>query len=91
MYKRQEKYAAELAGIIGCDPNEVLRVSAKTGEGVRDLLDQIVTQIPAPVGDPGDLYAIVQLVLPPELSERERTLMQELAAASTFNPRAHHS
>ncbi len=29
-----EKYAAELAGIIGCDPDDVLRVSAKTGEGV---------------------------------------------------------
>ena len=29
-----EKYAAELAGIIGCDPSDVLRVSAKTGEGV---------------------------------------------------------
>ena len=46
-----EKYAAELAGIIGCDPAEVLRVSAKTGEGVAELLDEIVRQIPAPVGD----------------------------------------
>ncbi|TDT33908.1 translation elongation factor 4 [Naumannella halotolerans] len=47
-----EKYAAELAGIIGCDPSDVLKVSAKTGEGVADLLDEIVKQIPAPVGDP---------------------------------------
>ena len=47
-----EKYAAELAGIIGCDEPEVLRVSAKTGNGVAGLLDQIVAQIPAPVGDP---------------------------------------
>src|SRR3712207_2257680 len=46
-----EKYAAELASIIGCDPSDVLRVSAKTGEGVADLLDQIVAQIPAPTGD----------------------------------------
>src|SRR5690606_34354475 len=46
-----EKYAAELAGIIGCDPSEVLRVSAKTGLGVEDLLNQIVVQTPAPEGD----------------------------------------
>ena len=48
-----EKYAAELAGIIGCDPSDVLRVSAKTGEGVAELLDVIVDQVPAPVGRPG--------------------------------------
>jgi len=47
-----EKYAAELAGIIGCDPGDVLQVSAKTGVGVRELLDQIVAQTPPPVGDP---------------------------------------
>ena len=47
-----EKYAAELAGIIGCDPDDVLRVSGKTGVGVTELLDTVVDQIPAPVGDP---------------------------------------
>jgi len=47
-----EKYAEELANIIGCDPGDVLRVSAKTGEGVRELLDEIVRQVPPPVGDP---------------------------------------
>ncbi|MGH8895041.1 MAG: GTP-binding protein, partial [Actinomycetes bacterium] len=47
-----DKYAAELAHIIGCDPDDVLRVSAKTGEGVLDLLEQIVREVPAPVGDP---------------------------------------
>ena len=47
-----EKYAAELAGIIGCDPSDVLQVSAKTGLGVEDLLNEIVAQTPAPVGDP---------------------------------------
>ena len=46
-----EKYAAELAGIIGCDPSEVLRTSAKTGLGVEALLDEIVKQTPAPVGE----------------------------------------
>jgi GTP-binding protein LepA len=47
-----EKYAAELAGIIGCDVSDVLQVSAKTGHGVRRLLDEIVAQTPAPLGDP---------------------------------------
>src|SRR3712207_1054807 len=46
-----EKYAAEIAHIIGCDPSDVLRVSGKTGEGVPELLNEIVAQIPAPVGD----------------------------------------
>ena len=46
-----EKYAAEIAHIIGCEPDEVLRVSGKTGEGVPALLDAIVAQIPAPVGE----------------------------------------
>ncbi|WP_285730873.1 translation elongation factor 4 [Nocardiopsis sp. ATB16-24] len=46
-----EKYAEELAGIIGCEPSDVLKVSAKTGEGVEELLNEIVEQIPAPVGD----------------------------------------
>ena len=46
-----EKYAEEIAGIIGCEPSEVLKVSAKTGEGVEELLNEIVNQIPAPVGD----------------------------------------
>ena len=44
-------YAAELAHIIGCDPDDVLRVSAKTGEGVADLLDLVCTEVPPPVGD----------------------------------------
>ncbi len=47
-----EKYAAELAGIIGCDPADVLQVSAKTGLGVEALLNEVVAQTPAPVGDP---------------------------------------
>ncbi|MCL1840220.1 MAG: translation elongation factor 4 [Propionibacteriaceae bacterium] len=47
-----DKCAAELAGIIGCDPADVLRVSAKTGEGVAQLLDAVVEQVPPPVGDP---------------------------------------
>ncbi|MGZ4508532.1 MAG: translation elongation factor 4 [Blastococcus sp.] len=46
-----EKYAAELAHIIGCDPDDVLRVSGKTGVGVPELLDLIVEKIPAPTGN----------------------------------------
>ncbi|AZC14060.1 MULTISPECIES: translation elongation factor 4 [unclassified Microbacterium] len=46
-----EKYAAELAGLIGGDPDDVLRVSGKTGAGVEELLDRIVEQIPAPQGN----------------------------------------
>ena len=47
-----EKYAEELARLIGCEPEDVLRVSAKTGVGVEELLDRVVELIPAPVGDP---------------------------------------
>ena len=47
-----EKYAAELAHIIGCSPSDVLHVSAKTGDGVEALLNEVVAQIPAPKGDP---------------------------------------
>jgi GTP-binding protein LepA len=46
-----EKYADELAHLIGCDPSDCLRVSGKTGEGVEDLLEVIVRQLPPPVGD----------------------------------------
>ena len=48
---RPEKYAEELARLIGGDPGDCLRVSGKTGAGVVALLDTIVAQIPAPVGD----------------------------------------
>ncbi len=45
-----EKYAEELAHLIGCEPEDCLRVSGKTGVGVAHLLDEIVRQIPAPTG-----------------------------------------
>ena len=47
-----DRFADEIAHIIGCEPEDVLRVSGKTGEGVEDLLDKLVEMIPAPVGDP---------------------------------------
>ncbi|HRL79073.1 MAG TPA: translation elongation factor 4 [Propioniciclava sp.] len=46
-----EKYAEELASLVGCEPADVFRVSGKTGEGVPELLNAIVAQIDAPVGD----------------------------------------
>ena len=46
-----EKFAVELANLIGCKPEDCLRVSGKTGEGVVELLDQVVRQLPPPVGD----------------------------------------
>nr|WP_306255202.1 translation elongation factor 4 [Ornithinimicrobium cryptoxanthini] len=46
-----EKYAEELAGLIGCAPEDVMRVSGKTGEGVIELLDTIVRTLPAPTGN----------------------------------------
>ena len=85
-----EKYAAEIAHIIGCDPADVLQVSAKTGTGVRDLLDEIVRVVPVPVGDPDaparamifdsvyDVYRGVVTyvrVIDGNLSARERILM----------------
>ena len=85
-----EKYAAELANIIGCEPSDVLRVSAKTGEGVEELVNAIVAQVPPPSGDleaPAralifdsvyDTYRGVVTyvrVVDGRLSRRERTLM----------------
>ncbi|MER6683276.1 translation elongation factor 4 [Streptomyces olivaceoviridis] len=45
-----EKFAEELANLVGCDPEDVLKVSAKTGLGVDALLNKVVKEIPAPVG-----------------------------------------
>lgn len=46
-----DKYAEELAGLIGGEPEDCLRVSGKTGDGVEQLLDRIVQDVPAPHGD----------------------------------------
>src|SRR5262245_17663927 len=90
-----EKYAEELAKIIGCEAAAVLRVSAKTGEGVADLLNAVVAQVPAPAGNldaPAralifdsvyDTYrGVVTYVrmVDGRLSRRERTLMLSTGA-----------
>src|SRR5690606_2942345 len=46
-----DKYAREIAQLLGGDPDDVLRVSGKTGMGVEDLLDHVVRRVPAPVGN----------------------------------------
>jgi GTP-binding protein LepA len=91
-----DRYAGELAGIIGCDPSEVLRVSAKTGEGVEHLLHEIVRLVPAPAGDPAaparalifdsiyDTYRGVVTyvrVVDGKLTRRERSLMMSTGSA----------
>ena len=49
-----DRYAEELAHLIGCEPEECLRVSGKTGEGVEHLLDEIVRRVPPPTGNPDE-------------------------------------
>ncbi|GGL15141.1 elongation factor 4 [Sphaerisporangium melleum] len=90
-----DKYAEELAGLIGCEPSDVLRVSGKTGVGVRELLDHVVANVPAPVGDAAaparalifdsvyDTYRGVVTyvrVVDGQLSKRERTIMMSTGA-----------
>lgn len=47
-----EEVTDEIVNLLGCKPEDVLRVSGKTGAGVKELLEQIVERIPAPEGDP---------------------------------------
>lgn len=47
-----ERVAKEVASLIGCEPSEVLRISAKEGNGVTELLDKIIEQVPSPSGNP---------------------------------------
>ncbi len=55
-----DTYAAEIETVLGIPADEILRISAKTGEGVEDLLDAVVERIPPPVGDPDEpLQALI--------------------------------
>ncbi|HEX6447569.1 MAG TPA: translation elongation factor 4 [Streptosporangiales bacterium] len=91
-----QKYAEEIAHVLGGSPDDVLQVSAKTGDGVRALLDEIVAQVPPPEGDPDaparalifdsvyDTYrGVVTYVRMVDgyLSSRERVLMMSTRAA----------
>src|SRR3954451_24345786 len=90
-----DRYAAELAHLIGCAPEDCLRVSGKTGEGVEALLDEIVATLPPPTGDAGaparamifdsvyDTYRGVVTyvrVIDGHLSPRERIVMMSTRA-----------
>ncbi|HEY3410255.1 MAG TPA: translation elongation factor 4 [Propionicimonas sp.] len=90
-----DKYALEIAHLVGCEPDDIFRVSAKTGVGVKELLDHIVADIPHPVGDPTappralifdsvyDTYRGVVTyvrVVDGELSHREKVLMMSTKA-----------
>ncbi|MFM2070717.1 MAG: GTP-binding protein LepA, partial [Actinomycetota bacterium] len=46
-----DRYAAEIEKVLGIPADQILRISAKTGEGVDDLLDAVCERIPAPTGD----------------------------------------
>ncbi len=55
-----DRYAAEIENILGIPAGEILRISAKTGEGVPELLDAIAERIPAPTGDAdAELQALI--------------------------------
>jgi GTP-binding protein LepA len=90
------RYAEELARVIGCDPGDVMQVSAKTGTGVADLLNAVVAQVPPPSGDLGaparalifdsvyDTYRGVVTyvrVMDGRLSRREKSLMMSTGTA----------
>ncbi|HEY1323069.1 MAG TPA: GTP-binding protein, partial [Streptosporangiaceae bacterium] len=90
------RYAAELANVIGCDPADVMHVSAKTGEGVTELLNKVVELVPPPSGDPDaparalifdsvyDTYRGVVTyvrVMDGRLTRREKSLMMSTGAA----------
>ena len=47
-----ELVADQIVDLLGCEPDDIFRVSARTGEGIPPLLDAIVEKIPAPHGDP---------------------------------------
>ncbi len=45
------RVSAEIINLLGCNEDDILKISAKTGQGVTDVLDAIIDQVPAPIGD----------------------------------------
>src|SRR6266478_3527077 len=93
-----ERVIAEIEDIIGIDARDAIRVSAKTGEGVDDVLEAVIARIPPPQGDPGaplqalvidswfDNYVgVVMLVrvMQGTLKPRDRILL--MASAAVYN------
>jgi GTP-binding protein LepA len=55
-----DRYAAEIEKVLGIPAGEILRISAKTGEGVSELLDAVIERVPPPVGDAAEpLQALI--------------------------------
>ncbi len=55
-----DRYALEIENVLGIKASDIIRISAKTGAGVPDLLDAVIAHIPAPKGDPdGSLQALI--------------------------------
>src|SRR5256885_424841 len=92
-----EGTAEELADLVGESPERVLRISAKTGEGVADVLDAVVERVPAPRGEPGaparalvfdssyDQYrGVVAFVRVVDGSFRRRERLRAMAARTRF-------
>src|SRR5215210_7643021 len=91
--------AAEVAELVGDDPERVLRISAKTGEGVEAVLDAIVERVPPPAGDPEaparalifdssyDQYrGVVAFVRMVDGSFRPRERLRAMAQGTRFEP-----
>jgi len=94
-----EGVAAEVAALLGGDPDEVLRISAKTGEGVDDVLDAVIERVPAPAGDPSappralvfdssyDQYrGVVAFVRVVDGSFARRVALRTMATDTRFDP-----
>jgi GTP-binding protein LepA len=87
----------ELADLLGCGPEDVLRISAKTGQGVESVLDSIIERVPAPGGEPAaapralvfdsayDQYrGVVAFVRVVDGSFATREKLRAMAAATRF-------
>ena len=96
---RPDDIAAEVADLIGDDAENVLRISAKTGEGVADVLDAAIERIPPPDGDPDaparalifdssyDQYrGVIAFVRVVDGSFGRRVPVRAMATGTTFEP-----
>ncbi|CAN5124109.1 hypothetical protein BH18ACT4_BH18ACT4_12980 [soil metagenome] len=70
-----ERYAAEIERVLGIPAGEILRISAKTGEGVTELLDAVVARVPPPQGDP---YAPLQVLIFDSIFDRYRGVVSSV-------------
>ena len=67
-----DRYAMEIENVLGIAAEDILRISAKTGEGVDELLDAVIERIPAPAGDPDAAAAGADLRQPVRPVPRRR-------------------